>query len=42
LPAFELLHVEHGEDRGRIGSAWYTFRKTYEALRAEPRRFEGA
>jgi cyclopropane fatty-acyl-phospholipid synthase-like methyltransferase len=24
-PTFELLQVEHGQDRGGIGSAWYTF-----------------
>jgi cyclopropane fatty-acyl-phospholipid synthase-like methyltransferase len=28
-PAFELLRVDHGRDRGGVGSAWYTF-KTYE------------
>ena len=27
-PAFELLHIEHGEDRGGIGSAWYTFQRS--------------
>ena len=24
-PAFNLLYVDHGRDRGGIGSAWYTF-----------------
>jgi cyclopropane fatty-acyl-phospholipid synthase-like methyltransferase len=24
-PIFKLLRVEHGQDRGGIGSAWYTF-----------------
>ena len=27
-PAFELLHVEHGQGRGGIGSAWYTFQRS--------------
>jgi len=27
-PAFNLLHVDHGQDRGGIGSAWYTFQKS--------------
>jgi cyclopropane fatty-acyl-phospholipid synthase-like methyltransferase len=27
-PAFELLHIEHGRDRGGIGSAWYTFQRS--------------
>lgn len=26
-PAFELLQVAHGQDRGGVGSAWYKFRK---------------
>ena len=26
-PAFKLLQVNHGADRGRIGSAWYTFQQ---------------
>jgi len=29
-PAFKLSNVAHGEDRGGIGSAWYTFCKTSE------------
>ncbi len=27
-PAFEILKVDQGRDRGGIGSAWYTLRKT--------------
>jgi SAM-dependent methyltransferase len=27
-PAFDLLHVDHGQDRGGIGSAWYTFQRS--------------
>jgi hypothetical protein len=27
-PVFKLLQVNHGADRGGIGSAWYTFQKT--------------
>jgi cyclopropane fatty-acyl-phospholipid synthase-like methyltransferase len=27
-PAFELWHIEHGKDRGGIGSAWYTFQRS--------------
>jgi len=27
-PAFTLLQVNHGQDRGNVDSAWYTFKKT--------------
>ena len=27
-PEFNLLHVGHGQDRGGIGSAWYTFQRS--------------
>jgi len=27
-PTFDLLQVEHGQDRGGIGSAWYTFQRS--------------
>jgi cyclopropane fatty-acyl-phospholipid synthase-like methyltransferase len=27
-PAFNLLHVDHGQDRGGIGSAWYTLQRS--------------
>ncbi len=27
VPCFDLLRVDHGQDRGGIGSAWYTLRK---------------
>jgi cyclopropane fatty-acyl-phospholipid synthase-like methyltransferase len=27
-PVFNLLHVDHGQDRGGIGSAWYTFQRS--------------
>jgi len=27
-PTFELLQVEHGQGRGGIGSAWYTFQRS--------------
>jgi cyclopropane fatty-acyl-phospholipid synthase-like methyltransferase len=30
-PQFRLLHVAHGEDRGGIGSAWYTFQRSHKA-----------
>lgn len=26
-PAFTLLRVDYGQDRGRVGSAWYTFKR---------------
>jgi hypothetical protein len=27
-PAFTPLQVNHGQDRGNVDSAWYTFQKT--------------
>jgi len=27
-PTFTLLQVNHGQDRGGVESAWYTFQKT--------------